>query len=414
MIKLLLIHNFIHRQNDNLHCLILLQMLILYFDKNSLNLTIVNYYTMSFEQLYQQNPNFPNRYISPEKLFSYLQTNLSEYIHQAGTSYLGKPIYMLTIGNGGINVLAWSQMHGNESNATHAMLDLLTTLDNAPELKDELFSKIQLDFIFMLNPDGSEKWTRLNASDIDLNRDFHNEASKEIKVLKEAVSTKKYDYALNLHEQRTIFTTDGIHPATLSFLAPSESVERAVTENRKKCMAVIAGIYNHLKEWIPNQIGRYSDEFYPASTGDNFIKAGMPTILFEGGHFIDDYTRKETRKYYTIALFYALEAMTELNSGTEGWEGYLEIPENKETHYDIIYRNVKLNTDHECVLDIAVQYRELKEEGIDEISFIPFVMEVGDVKQRRGWKEIDCTNKKFICPTKYPKLDAEVNFIIED
>lgn len=34
LIKLLLIHNFIHRQNDNLHCLILLQMLILYFDKN--------------------------------------------------------------------------------------------------------------------------------------------------------------------------------------------------------------------------------------------------------------------------------------------------------------------------------------------------------------------------------------------
>jgi murein tripeptide amidase MpaA len=36
----------------------------------------------------------------------------------------------------------------------------------------------------MLNPDGSERWTRLNAADIDLNRDFHNEASKEIKFLK--------------------------------------------------------------------------------------------------------------------------------------------------------------------------------------------------------------------------------------
>jgi hypothetical protein len=77
------------------------------------------------------------------------------------------------------------------------------------------------------------------------------------------------------------------------FLAPSENVERTVTENRKKCMAVIADVYNHLKEMIPNQIGRYSDEFYPTSTGDNFIKAGMPTILFEGGHFVDDYTRRE-------------------------------------------------------------------------------------------------------------------------
>ncbi len=369
---------------------------------------------MNFEQIYQKNPNFPNRYISPEKLFFYLQENLSDYIQEIGKSYLGKPIYELTIGNGNIAVLAWSQMHGNESNATHAMLDLLITLDNHLELKDELFSKIQLDFIFMLNPDGSERWTRLNAADIDLNRDFHNEASTEIRFLKNAVASKKYDYALNLHEQRTIFTTDGIHPATLSFLAPSEDVERTVTENRKKCMAVIADVYNHLKEMIPNQIGRYSDEFYPTSTGDNFIKAGMPTILFEGGHFIDDYTRQGTRKYYTIALYYALKAISELNSGTDGWEEYLNIPENRETHYDIIYRNVKLNTEHECVLDVAVQYREIKEEGKDEISFIPFVMEVGDVKQRKGWLEIDCTGKRFISATKYPKLDEEVNFTIED
>lgn len=369
---------------------------------------------MNFEQLYSANPHFSNRYISPEKLFSYLQTNLSDFILEIGRSYLGKPIYKMTIGTGSIHVLAWSQMHGNESNATHAMLDLLTTLDQAPELKENIFGKITLDFIFMLNPDGSEKWTRMNAAEIDLNRDFHNEASAEIKFLKNAVASKKYDYALNLHEQRTIFTTDGIHPATLSFLAPSENVERTVTENRKKCMAVIAEVYHHLKEMIPNQIGRYSDEFYPTSTGDNFIKAGMPTILFEGGHFVEDYTRTGTRKYYTIALYYALKAISDLNSATTGWEAYLEIPENRETHYDIIYRNVKLNTEHDCILDIAVQYREIFEEGKEDISFVPFVMEAGDVKMKKGWLEIDCTGKKFISPTKYPKLDAEVNFTFED
>lgn len=369
---------------------------------------------MNFEHLYIPNPVFSNRYISPEKLFSYLQADLSDYIQEIGKSYLGKPIYRLRVGKGDVNVLAWSQMHGNESNATHAMLDLLTTLDQHPELKEDLFSIITLEFIFMLNPDGSEKWTRLNAADIDLNRDFHNEASTEIKFLKKIVSEKKYDYALNLHEQRTIFTTDGIHPATLSFLAPSEDEARTVTENRKKCMAVIGQIYEKLKVIIPNQIGRYSDEFYPTSTGDNFIKAGMPTILFEGGHFVNDYPRKNTRKYYTVALYYALKSISELRSGTLGWEKYLEIPENQETHYDIIYRNVKLNTDHECILDIAVQYREILEEGNDEISFIPFVMEAGDVTERKGWLEIECTGKRFVSEAKYPKLDAQVNFKIEE
>ncbi len=70
---------------------------------------------MNFEQIYTPTPDFSNRYISPEKLFSYLQTNLSDYIQQIGTSYLGKPIYRLSVGTGNIQVLAWSQMHGNES-----------------------------------------------------------------------------------------------------------------------------------------------------------------------------------------------------------------------------------------------------------------------------------------------------------
>jgi hypothetical protein len=50
---------------------------------------------------------------------------------------------------------------------------------------------------------------------------------------------------------------------------------------------------------------------------------------------------------------------------------------------DIIYRNVKLNTEHECILDIAVQYREIKEDGKDEISLFPFVMEAGDVEEKK-------------------------------
>lgn len=362
---------------------------------------------------YRKNPDFPNRYISPEKLFSYLQTNYSDYISEVGKSYLGKPIFKMTVGNGPTKVLAWSQMHGNEANATHAMLDLLEYFKSQPELEKEIYGKITLDFIFMLNPDGSEKWTRRNALDIDMNRDYLKMSSKEFPILKKIAENGNYDYALNLHEQRTIFTTDGENPATLSFLAPSENFEREITENRKKAMAVIVRINDTLKEMIPNQIARYSDEFYPTSTGDNFMKMGIPSILYEGGHFPDDYKRENTRKFYTIALYEGLKAIGELKGSTENWEEYQKIPENKETHYDMIYRNVKLNTDFECVLDIAVQYKEEYFEGDDEISFTPIVVEVGDVGKKKGWKEIDCRGKKFISERKFPKLDAEVHFTIE-
>ncbi|MCW4452217.1 M14 family zinc carboxypeptidase [Kaistella sp. BT6-1-3] len=362
---------------------------------------------------YRQNPNFPNRYISPEKLFFYLQKNFRNYISEVGKSYLGKPIYKMKLGNGAVKVLAWSQMHGNESNATHAMLDLLEIFKYQPQLKETLFSEIALDFIFMLNPDGSEKWTRRNALDIDMNRDFLKLSSKEFPILKKIAEDGDYQYGLNLHEQRTIFTTDGKNPATLSFLAPSVNHQREINETRKKAMAVISRIYENLNPLIPNQIARYSDEFYPTSVGDNFSKIGLPTILFEGGHFIDDYKRFGTRKYYTLALYEGLKAIAELKGATENWENYEKIPENRETHYDIIYRNVNLNTDFECILDIAVQYREELRNGDDEISFVPIVMEVGDIGIKKGWKEIDCTGKTFVSERKFPKLDAEVDFRIE-
>ena len=367
---------------------------------------------MSSALQYSQNPNFPNRYISPEKLFFYLQDNFSDYISEIGKSYLGKPIYKLSFGNGKTKILAWSQMHGNESNATHAILDLLESFKRQEDLQNQLFSEISLDFILMLNPDGSEKWTRRNALDIDMNRDFLKESSKEILFLKHLAQSGKYDYALNLHEQRTIFSTDGKNPATLSFLAPSENPEREITETRKKCMAVISKIVDNIQDLIPNQIARYNDEFYPTSTGDNFTKIGIPTILYEGGHFPEDYKRKGTRKFYTIALYEGLKAAAELKGSTENWEKYFDIPENKESHFDIIYRNVKLNTDFPCVLDVAVQYKEEIKNGEDEISFVPFVVEVGDCGKKKGWKEIDCTGKFFKSENKFPKLDAPQNFEI--
>lgn len=367
---------------------------------------------MKIVENYIQNPAFPNRYISPENLFLYLEENYSDYISQIGTSYLEKPIYQFSIGSGSINILAWSQMHGNESNATLAMLDLLEIKKNIPAMFEAIFEQISLDFIFMLNPDGSEKWSRRNALDIDMNRDYNMEASKEFPFLKNLIKKKKYSYALNLHEQRTIFSTDREHPATLSFLAPAENIEKQATETRKKSMAVISAIFEYMKPLIPNKIGRYDDEFYPNSTGDNFTKKGIPTILFEGGHYPDDYLRKETRKFYTVALYIALEFIARENGTVENWENYFQIPENIESHYDIIYRNVKLNTDFPCILDVAVQYKEEIKAGENEISFTPIVTEVGDVGKKKGWLEIDCTGKYFRSENKFPKLEAEVNFEI--
>lgn len=366
---------------------------------------------LKIENHYIGNPHFPNRYISPKKLFSYLESEYAKEIERIGTSVKGKPIYKMTLGKGTTKVIAWSQMHGNESNATHAMLDLLTIKKEQPALFRSIFEEITLDFIFILNPDGAEVWTRRNAMDIDMNRDFHKQASKELVLLKNLVKNNNYDFAFNLHEQRTVFSTDGENPATLSFLAPSEDMEKTITETRQKAMSVITSVYQHLKPLMNHHISRYNDDFYPFSTGDNFTKMGIPTILYEGGHFPNDYLRKETRKYYTIAFYYGLKSIAE-SKNIENWERYFDIPNNQETHFDIIYRNVKMNTDFPCILDIAVQYEEVIAQGAEEISFVPKIVEIGDLSAKKAWEEIDCTDKK-INYLDFPKINQKVNFTIQ-
>lgn len=363
------------------------------------------------ENYYVCNPSFPNRYILPKNLFSYLEANFSSQIELLGRSVKNQPIYKMRLGTGEIKVIAWSQMHGNESNATLAMLDLLEMKNKMPNLFQDLLEEITLDFVFMLNPDGAEVWKRRNSMDVDMNRDFHQEASKELPLLKTWIANHNYDYAFNLHEQRTIFSTDGENPATMCFLAPSEDVEKTITPTRKKTMAVISSIYQDLKKIIPNNISRYNDDFYPYSTGDNFTKMGIPTILFEGGHFPNDYLRKETRKFYTLAFYYGLKAVARLKGSDTGWEYYTEIPNNQNTHYDIIYRNVNMNRDFPCVLDIAVQYEEIIHEGDQEISFEPIVVEIGDLSAKKAWEDIDCTNKK-ISYKDFPQINKKVNFVI--
>ncbi|RQP08373.1 MAG: peptidase M14 [Chryseobacterium sp.] len=362
---------------------------------------------------YFTNVKFNNRYVDPAFLASYLVERYPDNVVEVGNSLEGRPIYKFSIGTGKTKVLAWSQMHGNESTATLAMLDLLESLRNDTVREERLWRAVSLDFIFMLNPDGSARWTRRNAAGIDINRDFLMAATPEMQILKRIVADGNYDYALNLHDQRTIFTTDGHSPATLSFLAPSQDAERTLTPRRKQSMAVIANAWLQLKDALPKRIGRYTDEFYPTATGDNLMLRGLTNILVEGGHSPDDYHRVQTRRYYTMALYHLLVSMGLLHGRDYGYENYFDIPENRSKHVDLIYRNVKLNTDFPCVVDVAVQYREELEEGADEISFVPIVTEVGDLGAKKGWKEVDCTGLRFVSEKTYPKIDAPVNFRIE-
>ena len=316
-----------------------------------------NWYTTHF------NKKLKGRYILFENIQPILKSLSSKFQRQQiGNSENGIPIYKITIGKGHIKILIWSQMHGNESTGTKALADLFNLLENPDlqlkEIVDDILNNCTLYFIPLLNPDGAIKFTRENAHNIDLNRDAVDRNAIESNLLRKELETINPKFCFNLHDQRSIFNVSGTeNPATLSFLAPSEDVERTLTKGRKETMSVIVAMNSYLQQLIPNQIGRYTDEFYPTATGDNFQKLGHNTILIEAGHFKNDYDREMTRKFNFFALVTGLHFIATTNNYKD-YTSYFKIPNNDTKFLDKIYKNIQLIEDGKQISkDVGIQYK---------------------------------------------------------
>jgi hypothetical protein len=232
----------------------------------------------------------------------------------------------------------------------------------------------------MLNPDGSQVYTRVNANDIDLNRDAVARVAKESTILRDFIDEFNPQFCFNLHDQRTIFGVEGTkNPATISFLAPSEEPTRALTQGRIQTMNVIVAMHKLLQNIIPDFIGRYTDEFYPTATGDNFQKLGYNTILIESGHFPDDYQREIVREHTFYAIIQGLYHIATSNDFTE-YEQYFTIPNNAKIFYDLIHRYS--NSDEV----IAYQYKDeiINNKLVSKLDKI----DEKDVKMKFGHNEI--------------------------
>lgn len=346
---------------------------------------------MKLNNLYEtfKNKFFKNRFFNLNQFYRYTYLNIKKK-KIIGYSLYNNPIFLFKKGNGLKKILIWSQMHGNETTGTLAMLDLWNILES--DLSKSLFKsfleKYEIHYIPILNPDGSKIWTRENAIGIDINRDFHAEQSYEIKILKNQFKKIKYQLAFNLHDQRSFFSVGKKNfPATLSFLSPSINYQKTLSKTRMCSMGIIASIYKKLYNEIPNQIGRYSDDFYPNSTGDNFQKLEVPTILFEAGHFINDYNRSFTRKYFCFALIYALIYISQESNWNKNYYEYFKIPENSLSFSDIIIFSARFNLNGKKIItDLSIHYQEKIEYTNSSLIFYPILHEIGDLSNKKAWK----------------------------
>lgn len=374
------------------------------------------FYSDAYESFHW--PSVNNRWFKPSDLKKVLkQIDCSVFKkHHIGHSFLGKPTTGYQFGKGPKRILVWSQMHGNEPTATHALLELLRLLSTKQiSFDSETWSKeLSICIIPMLNPDGADKFTRQNAQGIDMNRDAVRMETPEMKGFFEFVRNWKPHWAFNLHDQRNIFNCEGTkQPATLSFLAPSANKQRQATDIQRRSIGLIDAVLTKLHPLAMHNIARFTDEYYERALGEYFVRNEVPCVLIECGAALNDPLRLTARKLTFLSLVYSFDILVG-NTSLQGEDNYLDLPLNAQQNVDILFTNASVSTSKgSFTADIALLLKEeakVKSKGL----VLRYMMhEIGDLSAKNGLKtyngaQIDLSGKAPYLDA-YATLTAHVN-----
>jgi hypothetical protein len=310
-------------------------------------------------------------------------TNVACNAQVLGTSVLGEAIYGVQLGNGKHRVLVWSNMHGNETTTTRALMLFLNRCNLTG-----LLAQLTLYIIPVLNPDGLNNWTRVNANNADLNRDAQDLNQPESVILRQVFVDFKPHFCFNMHDQRSIYGNEsGDKPMQLSFLAPAATKERTITPARLQAMQVVNAIYKKVSKETAGIIGRYNDAFNDNCVGDYFQSRDVPTILFEAGHAGEDYYREKAVILIEECFTEALQAVSSKAVLHEELvvETYLNIPPIAQNYVDVLLKNVP---DGFTKAHLAIVYHETVVDSI--LYFVPMLVGINVTDIKNAHRVIDC------------------------
>ncbi len=341
-------------------------------------------------------------------LLEKLESKSGFNVQPLGQSIQGRSINCVRFGHGPVTVLMWSQMHGDESTATMAGLDLFNFFSRGDELDDlrkTILDAVTIYFIPMLNPDGAEVFQRWNALGMDLNRDALRLQSPESRILKNMRDSIDADFGFNLHDQSTYYTA-GVtgNPATISFLAPAYNYEKSMNTVRSNATKVIVEMNEVLQHFIPGKAGRYNDTFEPRAFGDNIQKWGTSTILVESGGYPNDPEKQYIRKINYTLLLTALHSIATKNYEQHDLAQYDQIPWNERYLYDFIIRKATLvKAGKPYLLDMGINRYQVDFNQHRDYHYSSSITELGDLSVYHGYQELDAEGMTIVPGKVYPK-----------
>jgi hypothetical protein len=313
-----------------------------------------------------RRPGLEDRRFSPEHYWE-LALPLVEAtdrlaVSEVGRSVEGRPLREIVFGNGPIRVLAWSQMHGDESTASMALVDLLAWIGSDDPLVSELGSRITLHLIPLLNPDGAARFQRRNALGIDVNRDARRLATPEGRTLKAVHDRVQPDFAFNLHDQNVrtrVGTSD--RGAAISLLAPAFNQARDVNPTRERAMRIASAIALAVEPVVGDHVTRYNDAFNARAFGDLISAWGASAVLIESGGIEGDPQKQRLRRANFVALGHALEVIASESWAAIGPAIYEDLPPNGRAVDDLLVLGGTVVVDgwpgvRELPMDLLVRY----------------------------------------------------------
>ena len=325
-----------------------------------------------------------------------------------GKSVANREIYQVEWGTGSIKIFLWSQMHGDEPTATSALIDVFTVLQKNRDKSwvKEIEKAVTIRAVPMLNPDGAELYVRRNLQGIDINRDARNLQTPEAVLLKKLRDEWSPDIGFNLHNQNGLSTAGPTNKqAAISFLVVYGDAAKTSTEGQERNKRLTAAMVQALNKYIPQNIGRYDDEFTATAFGDNFSAWGTPVILIETGAL---YGKDEMFlvKMNFIALMTALRVLADGSEKSVSPVAYEQLPANSSGRLmSIVFRGANIvdrSGGVQAPADIGLNLERRRA----EMPAPSTIRRIGDLSSYSGLVEYDASNFYVTGRTQPVKTDS--------
>lgn len=308
-----------------------------------------------------------------------------------GKTQEGRPIQEISWGEGRIDIIAWSQMHGDEATATLALADIFRLLsstgDFSHEIKQKLHQKITLRIIPRLNADGAERWQRETALGIDMNRDATKQNSVEARILSVWADEIKPSFAFNLHDQNRLYSVgNGPEQTHIAFLATTGDEDGTWTTSRLRAGQICQRMLSQIQPIIPGKIAKWTDEYESRAFGDTFSSRGYGLVLLESGGAGWDLEKHSLRKLNACLIIDALCAIADGSYAVESITEYEALPTNERAIVDIKIKDAPLSS----TVRADVLFNLVETPMTDgRIHYSWMVEKIGDMSSFFGLTEID-------------------------